>query len=87
MGRKEKLVNRFLSSPKDFTFDEVVTLLHFFDFEQMKTGKTGGSRVRFRNEKLNKEFKMHKPHPSNILKMYQLNDIKLLLLECNLIKI
>ncbi len=42
---------------------------------------------RFRNEKLNKEFKMHKPHPSNILKMYQLNDIKLLLLECNLIKI
>ncbi len=45
MGRKEKLVNRFLSSPKDFTFDEVVTLLHFFDFEQMKTGKTGGSRV------------------------------------------
>lgn len=29
MGRKEKLIRRFLQLPKDFTFDEIITLLGF----------------------------------------------------------
>jgi len=85
VSRKEKIVKRFLASPKDFSFDEAVTLLKLMGFEEVKTGKTSGSRVRFRNELLEKEFKMHKPHPGKILKQYQLNDIKILLQDCNLI--
>lgn len=85
MGRKEKLLKRFLSSPKDFSFDEAVALLKSMGFDEVKTGKTSGSRVRFRNKLLGKEFKMHKPHPDKILKQYQLNDIKTLLQDCNLI--
>lgn len=54
-------------------------------FNIVKTGKTGGSRVRFKNESLQKEFKMHRPHPENILKQYQLKDLMTLLKECNLI--
>lgn len=32
MGRKEKLIRRFLQLPKDFTFDEIITLLGYFDY-------------------------------------------------------
>lgn len=85
MSRQEKLLKRFLSQPKDFTFDETVSLLKIFEFYEVKTGKTSGSRVRFRNETLQTEFRMHKPHPQKIVKQYQLNDIKILLQECKLI--
>lgn len=85
MSRKEKLLHRFLSQPKNFTFDETVSLLRDYGFLEAKTGKTSGSRVRFRNDEIQKEFRMHKPHPTNILKQYQLNDIKNLLKECGFI--
>lgn len=85
MSRKEKLLLRFLSQPKDFTFDEAVRLLQDFGFYEVSTGKTSGSRVKFKNEQIDKEFKMHKPHPSNILKQYQLIDIKCLLVESQLL--
>lgn len=86
MSRKDKLLRRFLSKPKDFTFDETVNLLKDFDFLEAKTGKTSGSRVRFRNELIQKEFRMHRPHPSNIIKQYQLKDLEILLRECGFIK-
>lgn len=85
MSRQEKLLKRFLNQPKDFTYEETVSLLNAFEFYEIKIGKTSGSRVRFRNETLQKEFRMHKPHPHNILKQYQLNDIKALLQDCKLI--
>ncbi|MDR2679422.1 MAG: type II toxin-antitoxin system HicA family toxin [Tannerella sp.] len=86
MSRNEKLLIRFLSLPKDFTFDEVVRLLNFLGFYEVKTGKTSGSRVKFRNDNypLN-VVKFHRPHPENILKPYVLEIIKSNLEECNLI--
>lgn len=76
MGRKEKLLRRFLSNPKDFTYDEAVRLLKDFDFYEVSTGKTSGSRVRFENEKLPQKFiRLHKPHPGKILKEYQVKGI------------
>lgn len=85
MSRQEKLLKRFLNQPKNFTFDETVSLLRMFGFYEVKTGKTSGSRVRFRNDILQKEFRTHRPHPQNIMKQYQLNDIKTLLIDCKLI--
>ena len=36
MNRKEKLIVRFLSMPSDFRYDEMVKLLGYFDFEEVK---------------------------------------------------
>ena len=33
MGKKDKLIKRLKSRPKDFTFDEAETLLKYFDFD------------------------------------------------------
>ena len=76
MSRKEKLLKRFLSMPKDFCYGEAVKLLNGFEFYEVNTGKTSGSRVRFENDKLiGLPILLHKPHPSNILKSYQLKSI------------
>lgn len=87
MSRKEKLLKRFLSRPKDFTFDEAETLLNSFEFYLKKAGKTGGSRVKFVNEDfIDVIISFHKPHPSNILKAYVLEAIEKGLRDCNLLE-
>lgn len=48
MGTKKKLVDRFKSQPKDFTYEELIRL---FDFEIGAKGKTSGSRMEFINVK------------------------------------
>ena len=74
MSKKEKLARRLLSRPVDFTFDELTTLLSFFGYSMETAGKTSGSRVVFTNE--NGDYiRLHKPHPKNILKLYQIDDI------------
>lgn len=73
MGTMEKLLKRFLAKPKDFTFDELIRLLHGFEyFEEQGSG----SRVVFMNKKLNHKIKLHKPHPGNVLKRYQIDLIE-----------
>ena len=75
MNRKEKLIARFLGMPSDFHYDEVVRLLGYFDFEEVKTGKTSGSRVKFMNPE-GVPIMLHKPHLSGTMKQYQLKQIK-----------
>lgn len=75
MSQKEKLIARFLSMPSDFHYDEMVKLLGYFDYKEIKKGKTSGSRVKFIN-KDGVPLMMHKPHPTGILKYYQLKQIK-----------
>ncbi|WP_460317661.1 type II toxin-antitoxin system HicA family toxin [Algoriphagus taiwanensis] len=53
----------------------MVSLLGYFDFYEVKKGKTSGSRVRFENEE-GVPIMIHKPHPSGIMKHYQLKQIK-----------
>ena len=40
MSKKEKLIDRLMKKPKDFTFDEMVLLLSYFGYE-LKQGGTG----------------------------------------------
>lgn len=75
MSRKEKLEERFWSMPKDFHFSEMVKLLKFYGFEQVKKGKTSGSRVKFENAD-NVVILLHKPHPDGNMKKYQLKQVK-----------
>ncbi len=74
MSRKEKLIKRFLRRPKDFSWEELSSLLTVLGFEEVNTGKTRGSRRRFINE-AGVILTLHKPHPHNILKRYQIEQI------------
>ncbi len=74
MAHKEKLLKRLLSEPKDFSWEDLVTLLSWLGFEEASTGKTGGSRRRFLDNR-GIVISLHKPHPHNILKSYQIEQV------------
>jgi len=75
MSKKEKLIARFLNMPSDFHYDEMVKLLGYFGFKEVKKGKTSGSRVKFENID-GIPIMLHKPHPSGIMKKYQMQQVK-----------
>ena len=74
MGQKEKLINRLLSKPKDFTFKEAETLLGYLDYSRYDKGKTSGSRVVFVSES-HPPIMLHKPHPRKELLDYQVKQL------------
>ncbi len=74
MGTKEKLEKRFLSMPKDFTYNELKRFLGYFGYDELQGA---GSRVVFENSKTGHKIKLHKPHPGNLLKRYQMELIEL----------
>ncbi len=74
MGQIEKLKERFLSNPTDFTWDELVKILSHFGYKELKKGKTGGSRRKFADD-TKSMINLHKPHPGKILKHYQVKDV------------
>lgn len=76
MSKAEKLLKRFLSKPKDFTFDELARLLQGFGYEEIKMGKTSGSRVAFINYETKHIIRLHKPHPRPELKRYQMDNVE-----------
>lgn len=75
MSKKEKLIARFIELPSDFHYDEMVKLLGYFGFNEVKRGKTSGSRVKFENEE-GIPIMLYKPHPSGIMKKYQMKQVK-----------
>ncbi len=48
-------------------------LLKGFGYKEMKTGKTAGSRVAFISNKNSHIIRLHRPHPGNIMKKYQMD--------------
>ncbi len=75
MSRKDKLLKRFVQRPKDFTYNELVAPLSYYDYYEFKKGKTGGSGRAFVNHITKHVIRLHKPHPMNILKRYQTDEI------------
>lgn len=73
MSKKEKLVERLLRKPKDFTFDEMAALLSHFGYALKQSGT--GSGVKFIREETNEVINFHKPHPDGILKRYVLDQV------------
>ena len=70
MTRSKKLLSRFLSRPKDFTYNELLRLLSSFGYKEQQGS---GSRIIYTNEGLKHNIKLHKPHPGNVLKRYQID--------------
>ena len=85
MGTKEKLRNRFLKMPSDFTFDEMQRLLEGYGYEKSNKGKTSGSRLIFKNGD-KRPIMLHKPHPGNIVKEYAMKQVLEDLKEAGFIK-
>lgn len=76
MSKTEKLLQRFLLQPKDFTYDELRRLLNSFGYEEARTGRTAGSRTAFYYAKQDDMIKFHRPHPSQIMKRCYMNEIE-----------
>ena len=74
MGKKDKLIRKIKSRPKDFTFEEAETLLKYLEYERYDKGKTSGSRVIFKSNE-HPSIMLHKPHPNNELKSYQIKQL------------
>ena len=75
MSKGEKLVKRLITKPNDFTYNELKSLLAHFGYVESQSGKTSGSRVAFINEKDKHIIRLHKPHPGNELKKYQIEQL------------
>ena len=73
MGKKEKLIEKLKSNPKDFTFEEMETLLTALGFVRFNKGKTSGSGVMFRKDGI--PIILHKPHPRKELLEYQVKQL------------
>lgn len=84
MARRTKLIRRLQSRPKDFTWNELVRLLEGLGYSQVRAGATGGSRRRFIHPDA-PAISLHKPHPSNIVKRYVIDDVLDLLMEAGLV--
>jgi hypothetical protein len=79
MSRHEKLLHRLLSKPKDFTWSELVSLMTAFGFE---VERSSGSGRKFIYPETEATLFLHEPHPSKVLKPYQIRDaIHLLKME------
>jgi len=84
LSKKQKLIKRLQSRPNDFTFDEATTLLSMLGFSIRASGKTSGSRIAFSNKE-GDLIRLHKPHPRNELKKYQIDDVITTLKDLELI--
>jgi hypothetical protein len=71
LSRQEKLLQRITSKPKDFTWSELRTLMASLG---VQLTKGSGSTRKFINPATDAGFNIHEPHPSNILKRYQVHD-------------
>ena len=80
MSKFDKQIKRLLSYPKDFTYNELKSLLSTFGYNEVHCS---GSRVCFSKE--GHKIKLHKPHPGNELKTYQLDLVISALTHQNLI--
>jgi hypothetical protein len=75
MTKLDKLKVRLLQKPKDFRYEELEALLLGLGYEEKKTGKTAGPRRLFFNIQTKFIIRLHKPHPSPILKTYVTLDV------------
>lgn len=75
MNRHDKLLKRFYSLPKDFTFEEMSNVFSQFGFHLENKGATSGSRVVFVNDDNGDSYIMHKPHPANVVKGYAMRQV------------
>lgn len=75
MSKREKLHQRLFAipPPKDFTWDELITLMRGYGF---KESCSSGSHYIFEHIATDFRCRASKTHPSGLLKRYQIDNIK-----------
>lgn len=69
MSTIDKLIERLIKKPHDFSYQELKRVLKSFGYLEKQAS---GSRVIFYNDQLDHAIKLHRPHPRPQLKRYQL---------------
>jgi predicted RNA binding protein YcfA (HicA-like mRNA interferase family) len=72
MSKHAKLLRRLFSKPKDFTWSEVISLMEALGYS-LKV--TGGSHRKFIHSETKAAHFICEPHPSKVLKPYQVRDL------------
>ena len=70
----EKLLLKFKSIPKDLSWLELIKILKHYGYHEIISGKTSGSRRKFKNE-AGAIITLHKPHPSPLVKTYVIKQL------------
>lgn len=70
MSQKENLINRLKSKPKDFTIQELDSLMSKCGCIKITRGKTSGSAIAYVHEETKQIIRIHSPHPKKELKQY-----------------
>jgi hypothetical protein len=78
MAKIEKLLKRLASRPVDFEWSELKAIMLHLGFELKATG--GSGRKFIHPERRSAHF-IHEPHPSKVLKAYQVRDAVAFLTE------
>lgn len=76
MSKLQKILDWIINSSGTIIYSELSYVLSKFGYLEIKTGKTSGSRVAFYNKSKKLLIRLHKPHPSNELKDYQVKLIR-----------
>ena len=81
MSQFKKLLDKLNNLSGELSWNELTKLLYDLGFDKLQNGKTSGSRCKFYNKDRNIMINLHKPHPSPYVKDYVLKQIRLKLLE------
>ena len=76
VSKLQKILDWIINSSGTIIYSELSYVLSKFEYFEIKTGKTSGSRVAFYNKSKKLLIRLHKPHPSNELKDYQVKLIR-----------
>ena len=71
MSKREKLLKRLASRPKDFTWAELASLMKALDYRLVPSS---GSGRKFIHTVTQATMFLHEPHPAKVLKPYQVAD-------------
>lgn len=71
MSKRQKAIDRLLSRPTDYEWNELASLMESFGYE---TKGGGGSARKFVHRETHATLFMHQPHPARILKSYQVRE-------------
>jgi hypothetical protein len=72
VSRQQKAIDRLMLKPSDFDWRELMTLMESFDYELKQSGD---SSRKFIHRETKAIFMIHEPHPSKVLKSYQVSAV------------
>lgn len=66
MAQLNKLKQAFRACRGRYQYNDFIKMIEGMGYHEIKTGRTGGSRMRYYSEKFNHLLIFHKPHGSEL---------------------